>query len=82
MTPTVHVECPICIIDYNQYMGVVDTGDQYRQYYNVCVKSQKSYKYLFWFVFEVLCFQCIYALPLFSMYIPTCISTYLSFKNN
>ena len=43
----VHVECPECIADY---MGGVDKGDQYRE---VRMKSRKSYKYIFWFMFEV-----------------------------
>ena len=34
-------------------MGGVDRGDQLRQYYHVRVKSCKSYKYIFWFLFEV-----------------------------
>ena len=46
-------ECPVCIVDYNQYMGGVDRGDQYRQYYRGHVKSRKSYKYFFRFVFDV-----------------------------
>ena len=41
------------IVDYNKYMGGVDRGDQYRKYYHVPVKSRKSYKYIFCFVFEV-----------------------------
>ena len=36
------VDCPMCIVDYNRYMGGVDTGDQYRKYYHVRVKSRKS----------------------------------------
>ena len=43
----VHVDCPVCIVDYNKYMGGVDRGDQYRQYYPVHTKSRKSYKYIF-----------------------------------
>ena len=27
------VDCPLCIVDYNRYMGGVDTGDQYRKYH-------------------------------------------------
>ena len=45
----INVECPLSIVDYNKYMGGVDRGDQY----NVPVKSRKSYKYIFWFLFEV-----------------------------
>ena len=49
----VHVECPECIADYNRYMGGVDKGDQYRKYYQQRMKSRKSYKYIFWFMFKV-----------------------------
>ena len=49
---TIDVECPVSIVDYNQYMGGVDRGDhQYRKYYHGPTKSRKSYKYLFWFLF-------------------------------
>ena len=47
------VVCPSVIAAYNQYMGGVDMGDQYRGYYNVRTKSQKCYRYIFWFLFEV-----------------------------
>ena len=40
---TIDVECPVCIVDYNQYMGGVDRGDQYRKYYHGPTKSRKSY---------------------------------------
>ena len=49
----IDVPCPVCIVDYNRFMGGVDRGDQYRKYYHVRVKSRKAYKYIFWFVFEV-----------------------------
>ena len=52
-----NVNCPISIVDYNKYMGGVDRGDQYRKYYHVHVKSRKSYKYIFWFLFEVCVFN-------------------------
>ena len=32
----------VSLIDYNCFMDVVDTGDQYRQYYHVRVKSLNS----------------------------------------
>ena len=35
----------MCIVDYNQFMGGVDKGDQYRKYYHVRVKSRKYSKY-------------------------------------
>ena len=47
------LDCPECIFDYNRFMGGVDRGDQLRQYYHVRVKSCKSYKYIFWLLFEV-----------------------------
>ena len=53
----ISVECPMCIVDYNKYMGGVDKGDQYRKYYHVRTKSRKSYKYIFWFLFEVAVFN-------------------------
>ena len=49
----IDVDCPLPITDYNQFMGGVDRGDQYGKYYHVHVKSRKSYKYIFWFVFEI-----------------------------
>ena len=48
-----NVECPVSIRDYNMYMGGVGRGDQLRKYYHVHVKSRKSYKYIFWYLFEV-----------------------------
>ena len=42
---TFSVDCPECIVAYNQFMGGVDTGDQS---YHVRVKSRKLYKYIFW----------------------------------
>ena len=59
-------------------MGGVDRGDQYRQYYRGHVKSRKSYKYFFWFVFEV----CVLNAYILSRYSPTIhpISSYLSFR--
>ena len=35
------------------FMGWVDKNDQLRGYYFVRSKSRKSYKYLFWFLFDV-----------------------------
>lgn len=47
------VNCPLSIKLYNQYMGGVDKGDQLRGYYRVRLKSSKNYKYLFWFMFDL-----------------------------
>ena len=44
---TADVNCPTAIVDYNRYMGGVDKGDKLRKYYNPCMKSCKSYKYIF-----------------------------------
>ena len=49
----IDVPCPKAIWDYNQRMGGVDRGDQYRKYYQVRMKCCKSYKYIFWFLFEI-----------------------------
>ena len=43
----VHVECAECIVYYNRYMGGVDKGDQYRKYDQICMKSCKSYVFMF-----------------------------------
>ena len=42
------------IINYNMFMGGVDCGDQLRGYYKCSVKTRKWYKYLFYFLFDVL----------------------------
>ena len=47
------VPCPLAIKVYNRFMGGVDKNDQLRGYYSVRTKSRKSYKYLFWFLFDV-----------------------------
>ena len=47
------VPCPLSIKVYNMFMGGVDKNDQLRGYYSVRSKSRKSYKYLFWFLFDV-----------------------------
>ena len=59
-------------------MGGVDRGDQYMQYYRGHVKSRKSYKHLFWYVFDV----CVLNAFILSRYSPTIqpISSYLSFR--
>ena len=38
---------------YNQKMGGVDRGDQYRKYYELRMKSRKVYKYIFWLLVEI-----------------------------
>ena len=50
---TLIVDCPSSIVAYNTYMGGVDRGDQLRSYYHVRLKSRKFYKYVFWFLFDV-----------------------------
>ena len=74
----IEVDCPLSITDYNQFMGGVDRGDQYRKYYHVRVKSRKSYKYLFWFLFEI----CVLNSFILSRYSPhtTSTHTFLSFR--
>ena len=49
----VHVPRPLPIHIYNRFMGGVDKNDQLRGYYSVRIKSRKSYKYLFWFLFNL-----------------------------
>ena len=47
------VDCPNSVSLYNKYMGGVDRNDQTRNYYHVRTKCRKSYKYFFWFLFDV-----------------------------
>lgn len=42
----IDVDCPKVIQMYNQHMGGVDRGNQYRQYYELRTKSRKVYKYI------------------------------------
>ena len=74
----VNLDCPISIADYNKYMGGVDRGDQYRQYYRVRTKSRKYYRYIFWFLFEV----CVFNSFILSRYSPCNHpnKSYLSFR--
>ena len=74
----IEVDCPLSITDYNQFMGGVDRGDQYRKYYHVRVKSRKSYKYIYWFLFEI----CVLNSFILSRYSPctTSTHTFLSFR--
>ena len=76
---TINVECPVSIINYNKYMGGVDRGDQLRQYYHVHVKSRKSYKYIFWYLFEVCVLNSFILSHYSSCNIPN--STYISFRD-
>lgn len=69
------VYCPLAIKLYNLYMGGVDKGDQMRGYYPVRLKSIKSYKYIFWFLFDM----CITNAYILSKYSP---STVCSSKYN
>ena len=47
------VPCPQSIIDYNNFMGGVDRGDQVRGYYSCRTKCRKFYKYIFHFLLDV-----------------------------
>ena len=47
------MQAPMAIMSYNKWMGGVDRGDQPRQYYHLCLKSHKVYKYIFWFLMDV-----------------------------
>lgn len=48
------VEKPKSISLYNNNMGGVDRSDQLRSYYNSCRISRKWYKYIFFFIFELI----------------------------
>ena len=50
---SLEVPCPASIISYNKFMGGVDRGDQLRGYYRCRSKSRKVYKYIFFFLFDV-----------------------------
>ena len=75
---TMDVNCPQAIVDYNKSMGGVDRGDQYRKYYQVRMKSRKSYKYIFWFLVEV-CILNSFILSRYSRGISK-VLTYLDFR--
>ena len=47
------VTCPQFVELYNKFMGGVDRNDQLRGYYNVRMKCQKLYKYIFWCLLDV-----------------------------
>jgi len=50
----IEVSKPQAVVMYNNHMGGVDHADQLRSYYSICRSSHKWYRYLFWFIFEVL----------------------------
>ena len=49
----ISVPCPLSIMEYNNYMGGVDRGDQVRGYYSCRTKCRKFYKYIFYFLLDV-----------------------------
>ena len=48
------IPCPEAVVVYNKYMGGVDQGDQLRHYYRIRTKCVKNYKYIFWFLVDVI----------------------------
>ena len=50
---TLMVDCPSSIVAYNKFMGGVNCGGQLQSYYHVRLKPRKFYKYMFWFLFDV-----------------------------
>jgi hypothetical protein len=50
----INVPCPVVVVkQYTAYMNGVDRADQLRSSYNICRKSLKWWKYLFWFMVDV-----------------------------
>jgi hypothetical protein len=49
----VNVACPRVVKLYTQNMNGVDIADQLRPTYNICRKAVKWWKYLFWFMVDV-----------------------------
>ena len=49
----ISVPCPLSIMEYNNFMGGVDRGDQVRGYYSCRTKCRKFYKYIFHFLLDV-----------------------------
>ena len=49
----VMVPCPDAVVVYNKFMGGVDKGDQLRHYYRIRTKCVKNYKYIFWFLVDM-----------------------------
>ena len=50
---TIDLPCPVAIELYNKFMGGVDRNDQLRNYHTYNFKSQKFYKYIFFFLFHL-----------------------------
>lgn len=75
----INVSCPNAVVDYNQHMGGVDRGDQYRRYYQVRMKSRKAYRYIFWFLFEI-CILNSFIIHRYSPCIAKNITSYLDFR--
>ena len=50
---TIQIDCPQAICNYNKFMGGVDLNDQIRNYYTYHIKSRKSYRYIFFFLFHL-----------------------------
>ena len=50
--------CPPAIAEYNRKMGGVDYNNQLRGYYHVRLKCRKYYKYIFWFMFDLIVTNC------------------------
>ena len=46
--------CPPAVAEHNRKMGGVDNNDQLRGYYHVHLKCRKYYKYIFWFMFDLI----------------------------
>ena len=49
----ISVPCPLSIMEYNNFMGGVDRGDQVRGYCSCRTKYRKFYKYIFHFLLDV-----------------------------
>ena len=47
------ISCPQSVRLYNEYMGGVDSGDQLRGSYHICLKCMKNYKYILDFLLDV-----------------------------
>ena len=48
------IKSPKLIANYNEHMGGVDHNDQLRQYYHIRARGHKYYKYLFYFILDVI----------------------------
>ena len=51
---SITVKCPTSVAMYGQYMHGVDCNDQLQGYYRVRLKGRKHYKYIFWFLFDLM----------------------------